>query len=137
MNQILVDNEDVDLKDRAAFYLRVMQNNIEEFKTFATKPPTSVETFIEDEELIKEKGTYEFNTLSVIYNKPPTKFIKSLEYFINLRNKEMLADLKQTDQQEEEDKSGDTSPAKQQAAAAQQQDDLLDMAVHLAPSKFA
>eukprot|EP01017_Pseudomicrothorax_dubius_P016527 TRINITY_DN1875_c0_g2_i3.p1 TRINITY_DN1875_c0_g2~~TRINITY_DN1875_c0_g2_i3.p1 ORF type:complete len:803 (-),score=273.94 TRINITY_DN1875_c0_g2_i3:134-2542(-) len=120
------ENEDIDLKDRAAFYVRVLQTSVDDYKNFATKPAIGIDSFVEDEELIKEKGSWEFNTLSVIYNKPKTKFVKPVEYFINQRNKEMLADMKgdgaEEEQQQQQQGEDVTSPTREAAAP-----NLLDL----------
>ncbi len=78
--------EDVDLRDRAAFYYRAMQNDINEFKDiFLRASSIKVEQFIEEEEEKQARDTLFFNTLSIIYSKSSDKFIKSLEHFNALK----------------------------------------------------
>ena len=74
----------VDLKDRASFYYRSMQANIEEVKKgflelrqdLTITPPKVIKITCNIDE---------FNTLSLIYKKPEHKFIKPYEYFIGIR----------------------------------------------------
>ena len=44
------EKEDIDLKDRAAFYYRIMQANIEELAKSLNEPKQEITMFLEDEE---------------------------------------------------------------------------------------
>lgn len=44
------EKEDVDLKDRAAFYYRIMQANIDELAKVMNDSKTEITMFLEDEE---------------------------------------------------------------------------------------
>ncbi|CAD8076895.1 unnamed protein product [Paramecium primaurelia] len=91
------ENEDIDLRDRAAYYYRAIQANINEVKQF-WQYHIKVDKFLEETIINKEALLFEFNSLSVIYQKNVNKFIKPIEYFNNLRSKE-LQDLNQEQQQ--------------------------------------
>ncbi len=91
INQILSnEDEDFDLKDRALFYCKALQYDLKELKKSLEANNSHEEMFVEDEEMKKviqtplminnfqEGATLEFNTLSVIFRKPASKFIKSL-----------------------------------------------------------
>ncbi|CAD8189534.1 unnamed protein product [Paramecium octaurelia] len=91
------ENEDIDLKDRAAFYYRALNSNPTEVKQLWHNS-IKVDKFLEETIINKEALLFEFNSLSVIYEKNVNKFIKPIEYFNNLRNKE-LQDLNQEQQQ--------------------------------------
>ncbi|CAD8082871.1 unnamed protein product [Paramecium sonneborni] len=91
------ENEDIDLKDRAAFYYRALHSNPNEVKQL-WQYSIKVDKFLEETIINKEALLFEFNSLSVIYEKNVNKFIKPMEYFNNLRNKE-LQDLNQEQQQ--------------------------------------
>ena len=74
-----------------------MQANIDELAKVMNESRQEIQMFLEDEEnskvfffnlcvydlfLIKKENTHiEFNTLSVIYQKPSSKFIKPFEHF--------------------------------------------------------
>jgi len=44
------EKEDIDLKDRAAFYYRIMQANIEDLAKALNEPKQEITMFLEDEE---------------------------------------------------------------------------------------
>lgn len=89
INQIVTnENEDFDLKDRALFYCKALQYDLKELKKTLEQNVSQEEMFVEDEEMIKEGATLEFNTLSVIFRKPASKFIKSLADMNMMKSKE-------------------------------------------------
>jgi AP-4 complex subunit beta-1 len=62
--------EDLDLKDRAAYFFRAMSANMEEFsEAFNKYEKEKLDAFIEDEEESSNQDGLNFNTLSIIYNK--------------------------------------------------------------------
>lgn len=90
------ENEDIDLKDRTAFYYRILQTNIDDLSKVLKDGKIDLSIFIEDELnskvnfskiffiylfFSKENNNIDFNTLSVIYQKPANKFTKSFEHF--------------------------------------------------------
>ncbi len=79
------ENEDYDLKDRAAFYCNVLKNNINDLQKLLEAGQEPPESFIEETALKEEGTTLEFNTLSVVYQKPASKFIKSLEFMTQMK----------------------------------------------------
>ncbi|CAD8088753.1 unnamed protein product [Paramecium sonneborni] len=91
------ENEDIDLKDRAAFYYRALQNNPNELKKL-WQYGIKIDKFLEEQNINQEALLFEFNSLSVIYEKNVNKFIKSFEYFNNLRNKELQDQIQESQQ---------------------------------------
>lgn len=83
------DSEDIDLKERAAYYYQALRNNIRELTSILQ---INVEN---EQDNVHFKEGLEFNTLSIIFKKLPNKFIKSYEYFMNLRNKEIEGEKSQ------------------------------------------
>lgn len=82
-------DEDVDLKDRAAFFYRAMQDDIESFKNLMLNSHSNnIEKFSEEKEEADEQANFAFNTLAVIYKKSQDKFLKPFSYFSLQRNKE-------------------------------------------------
>lgn len=62
--------EDLDLKDRAAYFFRAMSVNLDEFsQSFLSYKKEKLDNFIEDEEESSNQDGLNFNTLSIIYNK--------------------------------------------------------------------
>jgi len=95
-------SEDFDLRDRAIFYAKALQYNIDGLKKAIDEKIDMNQMFVEDEEVLKEGATLEFNTLSVIFRKPASKFIKSIAYLNQMKNKEqeeLAADQKQAQAQ--------------------------------------
>jgi len=90
LSMILEDeNEDFDLRDRATFYCKAMQSDMNSLQKTLDGVGLGPETlFVEDEETRKEGATLEFNTLSVIFRKPASKFIKSQDAMNEMKSKE-------------------------------------------------
>jgi len=57
------DKEDVDLKDRAAFYYRIMQANIDELAKVMSDSRQEILMFLEDEENSKVNENHQFLVL--------------------------------------------------------------------------
>lgn len=93
----------VDLKDRASFYYRSMQANIEDVKKGFLE--LKQDLTITPPKANKITGNIdEFNTLSLIFKKPEHKFIKPYEYFIGIRRGNDTAvgeDVEEPEPQEE------------------------------------
>ena len=60
-------NEDIDLRDRAAFYYRILQQNTVSVKTLLDAPLKILEKFQEEQIDKNELLQLEFNTLGVIF----------------------------------------------------------------------
>ena len=60
IHQILNDeNEDFDLRDRAIFYCKALQYNIDGLKKSIDEVPLSTDMFVEDEETVKVNFEFE------------------------------------------------------------------------------
>lgn len=62
------ENEDIDLRDRAAFYYRALQSNPAEMKQ-NWQYNLKVEKFLEEQIVNKEALQFEFNSLTAVYEK--------------------------------------------------------------------
>ena len=83
---MLNENEDIDVLDRAGFYYNTMKNNIQDLQTtLAEVRQTETQMCKGDKKRVAE---FEWNTLSIIYEKAGETFTKPLEYFMLQRNKE-------------------------------------------------
>lgn len=67
---------DIDLKDRAFYFYNLLKSNVEEAEYIICGERVVVENFINSKEELFDKIFSEFNSLSVLYNKPEEKFIK-------------------------------------------------------------
>ncbi|KAL4481626.1 hypothetical protein ABPG74_007715 [Tetrahymena malaccensis] len=128
----LSKDESIDLKDRAAFFYRAMQDDIEGFKQIMlNEHSNSVDKYCEEKEESEEQTNFDFNTLAVIFKKSQDKFIKPFSYFALQRNKEAADEKMEEEKQNEEATSNAPTP---QAAAEtpttfkQNTADLIDMA---------
>lgn len=75
--QFIFNNfSDVDLKDRAAYYYQLMQADVEEAEFVICGEKAKVDDFSDNSNTQLAQIYKEFNTLSVLYNKPEEKFIK-------------------------------------------------------------
>jgi len=119
------ETEDYDLKDRANFYCKLLQNNPKDLKNLLNERIDMTDNFVEDEEMLQEGATLEFNTLSVIYQKPAEKFVKSIAYMNSLRNKELAETIGQVpEQQAPQETPKEETPKDIQIP---QKSDLLDL----------
>lgn len=92
--------EDQDVLDRAGYYYNCLKNDLTKLRDVFEEMKYAR---IEESSVIElDSANYEFNTLSVIYNKPAEAFIKSYEFFKAQRNKD---DSLYEDLGEEEDTS--------------------------------
>lgn len=67
-----------DLRDRALLYYRLLELSPEEARRVICAPKEVVEEFQEEiDKDIKARSYEEFNTLSVVYKQPPSKFVLS------------------------------------------------------------
>lgn len=73
---IFTNFNDVDLKDRASYYYQLMQADIEEAEFVICGEKAKVEDFSDNSNTQLAQIYREFNSLSVLYNKPEEKFIK-------------------------------------------------------------
>jgi AP-4 complex subunit beta-1 len=83
---LLNENEDIDVLDRAGFYYNTMKNNIQDLQTTLAEVRVTETQMCKAEK--KRVAEYEWNTLSIIYEKAGETFTKPLEYFMLQRNKE-------------------------------------------------
>lgn len=60
-------NEDIDLKDRAAYYYRSLQSGLPEVKQALSATGLTIDKFLEEEEIKNESKAIEFNTLAAVY----------------------------------------------------------------------
>lgn len=68
---------DTELKQRAVFYYRLLKSDIALAEKIVNGDKAQIDEFYEDKnEELKERLFLEFNTLSVVYQKPSEKFLK-------------------------------------------------------------
>lgn len=81
---------DIDLKDRASYYYHLMKTDMEEANYIICGEKTTVEEFSDNKNIALAQIFKEFNSLSVLYNKPEEKFIKKYleENDFNKKDKE-------------------------------------------------
>lgn len=78
--------EDQDVLDRAGYYYNGLKNDMNKLRDVFEEMKYAR---IEQSSVIEiDSANYEFNTLSVVYNKPAEAFIKSYEFFKSQRNKD-------------------------------------------------
>merc|ERR1719233_938598 len=66
----------VHIKDRAMMYYRLLKTSISEAQRVVSCPPVPVEEVVEEADQIKKNQIFsEFNSLSVVYNKPASAFL--------------------------------------------------------------
>lgn len=82
-------NEDFNARDQAYFYYKLLSTDIKQLETILrAKIDNGKIEYFEDAEKAKEKLSLEFNTLSLVFQKPPSKFIKSYAYLSGQRMRE-------------------------------------------------
>ena len=83
---IFTSFNDIDLKDRASYFYNLLKSNIEEAEYIICGERVTVDKFVSSQDELSDKIFLEFNSLSVLYNKPEEKFIK--KYIEDDENKE-------------------------------------------------
>lgn len=79
MEQLIKHSTDADLRQRAVFYYRILKHDLNTARQIITGEGEAVELFFEDQnDDMKERLFLEFNTLSVVYQKPAEKFLKDI-----------------------------------------------------------
>lgn len=79
MEQLIKNATDADLRQRAVFYYRLLKHDIEAARKVIVGEGEAIELFFEDQnDDMKERLFLEFNTLSVVYQKPAEKFLKDI-----------------------------------------------------------
>jgi len=75
--QIIKNSSDSDLKQRAVFYYRLLKTDVNLAERIIQGDHEKISEFYEDKnEDLKERLFLEFNTLSVVYQKPAEKFLR-------------------------------------------------------------
>lgn len=109
---IMNNFNDVDLKDRTLYLYNLMKSNIEEAEYIICGERATVDKFLNVEDELSEKIYTEFNSLSIIYNKPEEKFIRKFVEVDDIKKEqnedenkydEENADVKPEEQGEYED----------------------------------
>lgn len=78
--EIVQTGTDTHLKQRAIFLYRLMQTDLNLAKQFALSTNSSFQEFFEDKnDEVRERLFQEFNSLSVVYQKPSERFLKETE----------------------------------------------------------
>ena len=76
LKSIRTQTENADLKERAIFYYKLLETDIDAAEKIITNE-NEVEEFLEDEDsAMKSQILKEFNTMSVVFNEPESKFLK-------------------------------------------------------------
>jgi len=73
---VFTNFNDADLKDRASYIYNLLKSDIEEAQFIICGDGTVVDKFTSTEDELSSVVFNEFNSLSVVYNKPEEKFIK-------------------------------------------------------------
>mmetsp|Transcript_6236 Transcript_6236/g.5596 ORF Transcript_6236/g.5596 Transcript_6236/m.5596 type:complete len:207 (-) Transcript_6236:564-1184(-) len=77
MEQLIKNTVDTDLKQRAVFYYRLLKQDIGLAQRIVNGDYGKIEDFYEDKnEELREKLFLEFNSLSVVYQKPSERILK-------------------------------------------------------------
>ena len=78
LKQALEDPSNVDVHDRAMLYYRLLEYDIEDAQRVVLGQKETITNFVEDTETeLKDQIFEEFNSLSVIYQKPAAKFVSA------------------------------------------------------------
>merc|ERR1719473_2513505 len=76
LEKAIQESSHPDVRDRALLYYRLLEHSPEEARRVICAPKEVVEEFQEEMDAdVKEKVFDEFNTLSVVYKQPSSKFV--------------------------------------------------------------
>lgn len=94
---------DIDLKDRAMYFYNLIKSDIEEAEYIICGERAQIDRFISTDDELNDVVFSEFNTLSIIYNKPEEKFIKNFIEVDEIINKGEEYQNEQNEQNEGDD----------------------------------
>jgi len=96
------DTNNNDVHDRALFYYRLLEHDVQEAQDIICGHKDRITTFVEETETeIKDRIFEEFNTLSVVYDQPSEKFIR--QTLVNAAGALVASKDKEQDEEEEEE----------------------------------
>lgn len=77
LEQLIKHSSETDLKQRAVFYYRLLKTDLKLAENIITGHHDKIHEFFEDKnEELRERLFLEFNSLSVVYQKPSERFLK-------------------------------------------------------------
>jgi len=83
------DVSQIDVRDRALLYYRLLKYDVQEAARVVHCPKVIVESFIEQEDqAVKDQIFKEFNSLSLVYNKPAKLFVTGVDMEEELKREE-------------------------------------------------
>jgi len=96
------DTNNNDVHDRALFYYRLLEHDVQEAQDIICGHKDRITTFVEETETeIKDRIFEEFNTLSVVYDQPSEKFIR--QTLVNAAGALVASKDKEQDDDEEDE----------------------------------
>ncbi len=147
MEQVIKNSVDTDLKQRAVFYYRMLRHDPAVAEKIVNGSYGKIEEFYEDKnEEIRDRLFLEFNSLSVVYQRPSERFLKdnilkhvmAIEkkyYKVKSRKRDEVKAITQDGEDEEEDNADgdkkDKKKKKEEVKAIEDKpaatlDDLID-----------
>jgi len=111
------DTNNNDVHDRALFYFRLLEHDVNEAKEIIMGEKDRIVTFVEETETeIKDRIFEEFNTLSVVYNQPSEKFLPKV----------VPAEGTEDDDDDDDDEDDDDDDDASEEASASEDDEGED-----------
>ena len=124
------DDSSPDVTDRVHMYYRLLANDIDSAKQVIDSTENGVEGFVDMDEKLVNTLFSEFNTLSVLYEKPAAHFITTKEL--------VVPDLGYNDVEEDDDEGADAGEFQEEAPAAAAAADMgMDMGMGMGAPEAA
>jgi hypothetical protein len=130
------DPSNVDVHDKAMFYYRLLEYDIDEAQRVVVGNKETIETFVEDTETeVKDQIFEEFNSLSVIYQKPAHKFVTAKD----IQDGGTILDVEESSDEEDEENqaasSGNSDEEDEESSSESESEDedeevLVFLAMH-------
>jgi hypothetical protein len=121
---------DIDLKDRAMYFYNLIKSDIEEAEYIICGERAQIDRFISTDDELNDVVFSEFNTLSIIYNKPEEKFIRN---FIEVD--EIISKVEANEEEEYQNEGDDKGESNVNEEGHEEQGSEYDKSVNLQYSK--
>lgn len=106
----------VDIRDRAFFHYTLLQNNVEEANSITQSEKIPIDHIHPPQRALVNRLFEELNSLSVVYHKPETQFVRADDEEEFEEDEFFDEDEEEDDEEEEEDDEDEASPEEIQQA---------------------
>jgi len=128
------DTNNNDVHDRALFYYRLLEHDVQEAQDIICGHKDRITTFVEETETeIKDRIFEEFNTLSVVYDQPSEKFIR--QTLVNAAGALVASKDKEQDDDEEDEEEDEEEEEDDEEEDEEEEEEQFTLQQSLTPGR--